>query len=187
MRLLILFGPPAVGKTTVGKCLEKQTDFELFHNHMVMDGVMHIFGRGTPAEDRLSRELRAAIIGEAADSKINLIFTYVWNFSRDKGKQNINAYKQLYESRGGQVYFAELTAPQAVRAERAGRPERHRIKAHAPTAADVASEDATKFQSPTPFYYPTNYLQVDASRQTPDEIAAKITAWLEAKSQTTAE
>src|SRR5688500_8223965 len=107
MNLLILFGPPAVGKLTVGKLLERQTGFTLFHNHAIMDDIMHIFGRGTPSEDRLSRVIRENVIQEAAEAQIDLIFTYVWNFSKDKGKQNIDSYKQHYESRGGKVYFVE--------------------------------------------------------------------------------
>lgn len=66
MKLIIIFGPPAVGKTTVGKILEQKTDFKLFHNHMVMDGVMHLFGVGSPSEDKLSRLIRENIIKEAA-------------------------------------------------------------------------------------------------------------------------
>lgn len=181
MRLLILFGPPAVGKMTIGNLIEEQTDFKLFHNHMIMDGVMHIFGRNTPAEDRLSREFRSRVIEEAAVSDIDLIFTYVWNFSRDQGKRNIDLYKQLYESHGGNVYFVELTAPLDIRSVRAASPERHRVKAHAPTAADVASEDTTKFLSPSPFYYPDIYLQVDAAHKTPAEITAEIKDWLSTK------
>lgn len=178
MKLLIIFGPPAVGKLTVGKLIEAQTDYKLFHNHAVIDGIMHIFGRGTPAEDRLSRIVRESVIKEAADSGINLVFTYVWNFSRDKGRHNIDAYKALYESRGGEVLFVELVAPAAVRAERAGDPARHRIKPSAPTPEDVTAEgDSPKFKSPAPFYYPDVYLQIDTANKTPNEIAAQIIDW----------
>jgi hypothetical protein len=180
MKLLILFGPPAVGKMTVGKILEEQAGFKLFHNHAIMDGIMHIFGRGSLAEDRLSRGIREQVIKQAADSNIDLIFTYVWNFSRDKGKQNIDAYKQLYESRGGEVYFVELVAPQSIRAARANDPERYRIKAYAPTSAEIAQTEQTqKFQSPSPFYYPEQYMQIDTSKKQPSIIASEIIAWLD--------
>jgi hypothetical protein len=35
LALAIIFGPPAVGKMTVGLELERLTGFRLFHNHMV--------------------------------------------------------------------------------------------------------------------------------------------------------
>ena len=177
MKLLIIFGAPAVGKLTVGKLVEEQTDFKLFHNHAIMDGVMHIFGRGTQAEDRLSRLIREQIIDEAANSGVNLIFTYMWNFSREKGKHNIDAYKQLYESRGGTVCFVELVASSEVRAERATDPERYRLKANAPTSEVIANEDQNKFQSPSPFFYPNAYLKIDTSDKQPAQIATEIIDW----------
>jgi replication-associated recombination protein RarA len=41
--LLLLFGPPAVGKTTVGQELEQLTGFRLFHIHQVIDLVTQYF------------------------------------------------------------------------------------------------------------------------------------------------
>ena len=37
MTLIILTGPQAVGKMTVGQQLETLTDLTLFHNHMTID------------------------------------------------------------------------------------------------------------------------------------------------------
>ncbi len=179
MKLLILFGPPAVGKTTIGKLLESQTDFKLFHNHMVMDGIMHIFGVGTPSEDKLSKLVRTQIITEAAEAGIDLVFTYVWNFGKEKGKTNIDLYKKIYEDRGGEVLFVELTAPLDARVIRASHPGRKRLKAHAPDAKRVAYlESALDFTSPKPFYYPDAYISVDTTDKEPEVIAAEIIARL---------
>lgn len=175
MKLLILFGPPAVGKTTIGTLLEEQSSFKLFHNHMVMDGVMQLFGVGTPSEDRLSRVLRTLIITEAAEAGLDLIFTYVWNFAKEKGKANIDTYKDIYESRGGQVQFVELVAPLADRIERAKSPERFVQKQHAPDSARVEKlESLCNFTSPMPFYYPGLYSRVDTTNKEPAAIAEAI-------------
>lgn len=37
MKFIILFGPQAVGKMTVGQSLVAKTNFKLFHNHMSID------------------------------------------------------------------------------------------------------------------------------------------------------
>ncbi|MDF2884003.1 MAG: hypothetical protein K0R54_4569 [Clostridiaceae bacterium] len=37
MKLIIIFGPHAVGKMTVGQELSKITNLKLFHNHMTID------------------------------------------------------------------------------------------------------------------------------------------------------
>ena len=175
MKLLILFGPPAVGKTTVGQIVESKTDYKLFHNHMVMDGVMHIFGVGTPSEDRLSKSIRSLIITEAARANVNLIFTYVWNFDNPKGKQNIDTYKQIYEQHGGDVQFIELTASLNMRMDRAAHPDRHSQKAHAPDSQRVADLNiALNTTSVSPFYYPDHYTQIDTTDQAPAQVAAKI-------------
>lgn len=179
MKLLILFGAPAVGKATVGKIIESKTDFKLFHNHMVMDGIMHIFGVGTPAEDRLSKHIRTQIISEAAASDIDLILTYVWNFGLDKGKVNIDAYKAIYESRGGDVLFVELTAPLNIRIERAAHPDRQQLKAHAPSPERVAQlENVLETTSPTPFFYPNAYVQIDTANKSAEQIAEEVIAVL---------
>jgi shikimate kinase len=43
MKLVLLFGPQAVGKMTVGHELEKVTELKLFHNHMTIDLVTKFF------------------------------------------------------------------------------------------------------------------------------------------------
>jgi len=178
MKLLILFGPPAVGKTTIGKIIEQNTDFKLFHNHMVMDGVMHLFGVGTPSEDKLSRLIRENIIKEAAENKINLIFTYVWNFAKEKGKTNIDAYKKIYEDNGGQVIFAELVAPLESRIKRADHPLRNKEKFYAPNKERVvALEETHNFKSPEPFFY-QNYIKIDTENKTPENIAQELIEYL---------
>ena len=45
MDLIVLIGSGAVGKMTVGQELMKITDFRLFHNHMMIEPVIEIFGR----------------------------------------------------------------------------------------------------------------------------------------------
>ncbi len=43
MTLVIIFGPPAVGKMTVGLELQRITGFRLFHNHMTADPLLRLF------------------------------------------------------------------------------------------------------------------------------------------------
>ena len=37
MKLVLIFGPQAVGKMTVGQELAKKTGLKLFHNHMTIE------------------------------------------------------------------------------------------------------------------------------------------------------
>ncbi|AJH17331.1 Uncharacterized protein BWINRA5_03282 [Bacillus mycoides] len=47
MKFILIFGPQAVGKMTVGHELEKITDLKLFHNHMTIDFVSSFFDYST--------------------------------------------------------------------------------------------------------------------------------------------
>ena len=174
MKLLIIIGPPAVGKATVGRIVAENTNFKLFHNHMVMDGIIELFGVGTPSEDRLSKLIRAEVIKEAAESGLDLIFTYAWNFGSEKGKNNIDYFKELYESRGGEVTFVELTAPLETRIERAETPHRKKTKAHAPDAKRVAYLNSIfDYKSPEPFYF-ENYSHIDTTGKTAQDVASEV-------------
>lgn len=43
MKFVLIFGPQAVGKMTVGYELEKVSDLKLFHNHMTIELVNPFF------------------------------------------------------------------------------------------------------------------------------------------------
>lgn len=47
MKLVVLYGPPAVGKLTVGQQLSSLTGFRLFHNHLVVDTLLALFPFGS--------------------------------------------------------------------------------------------------------------------------------------------
>ncbi len=46
MNFVVILGPPAVGKTTVGYELAKRTDMKVFHNHMTIDPILEFFPFG---------------------------------------------------------------------------------------------------------------------------------------------
>ena len=45
MKLVLIIGAGAVGKMTVGQELMKITNLRLFHNHMMIEPVLEIFGK----------------------------------------------------------------------------------------------------------------------------------------------
>lgn len=79
MKFVIIFGPQAVGKMTVGQELARKTGMKLFHNHMTIDLVSNFFSCSSPAGKRLVNLFRKEIFEEAAKSDLaGLIFTFVW-------------------------------------------------------------------------------------------------------------
>ena len=117
--LLVLVGPPAVGKMTVGHALAERTGLRLFHNHHTIDLVLRFFPYGTPPFQRLVGEFRRRILGEVAASDLpGMIFTYVWAFDDPRDAQAVEAYARPFRARGGRVVFVELAATQEERLRR---------------------------------------------------------------------
>lgn len=110
--LVIIIGPHAVGKMTVGQELAKITDLRLFHNHMSIELTRKLFA---PNEKEEFQELNHAIRQKVFDifSKRNLpglIFTYMCAFDVI---DNINYIENLitqFESNGADCYVVELSA-----------------------------------------------------------------------------
>ena len=111
MNLIILFGPPAVGKMTVGQELAKLTGYKLLHNHMTIDLVTEFFDFGTPQFGRLVPAFRQMLVAEAAASDLlGLIFTFVWAFDEPNDKLFLDGLRDSATEHGGSTYYAELEA-----------------------------------------------------------------------------
>lgn len=134
MKFILIFGPQAVGKMTVGHELEKITDLKLFHNHMTIELLHPLFGFG-PETWRLSDLFRTEIFEAVSKSHLyGLIFTYVWAFDQQSDWDFVNKICNIFESKGADVYFVELEADLKERLERNSTP--HRLE-HKPTKRNI--------------------------------------------------
>lgn len=179
-RLIFLFGPPAVGKMTVGQALASQTGLKLLHNHMTIELLLPIFDHGMPQFNRLVQEFRTRIVEEIAQSDLpGLIFTFVWDLDHPGDKALIDGYAEIFRREGGEVYFVELQAPLDVRLERNRTP--HRI-AHKPSKADLQASEARllsneqghRMNSDGDFFYSDRYLKLENKDLSPEVAAARI-------------
>lgn len=139
MKFVMLFGPQAVGKMTVGQELEKQTGMKLLHNHMTID-LLHPYFGFTEEMWRLNGLFREEIFKSAANSELEgLIFTYLWAFDQEGDWAFVEKTKAIFESAGVPVYFVELEAEMEERLKR-NRTE-NRL-AHKPTKRNTAESEA---------------------------------------------
>lgn len=119
MKLIIIFGPHAVGKMTVGQELAKITNFKLFHNHMTIDVVSDLFENMPSERNRLINLFRKEIFEAYSKSdEYGMIFTYMWAFDRKEDWEYIDYVENLFSSRGADIYFVELEADYDLRIER---------------------------------------------------------------------
>jgi len=109
MHLVVIFGPPAVGKMTVGMELSRLTGYRLFHNHMSVEPIKDVFDYGTPSFGRLVGEIRRRVVEEAVVADLpGLVMTFVWGLDLE---EDARFMEQLLEAVAGHpVDFVELAA-----------------------------------------------------------------------------
>ena len=127
MKLLFMIGNSSVGKMSVGQELCKITQFRLFHNHMMIEPVLEIFGsfRGD-----IIQKLRHIIFEEFAKTEnYGLIFTFMWAFDMPSDWDYLESVKSIFNLTEEDIYYVELIAPQSVRLERNATENRLKHKA----------------------------------------------------------
>ena len=119
MNFVVIFGPPAVGKMTVGYELAKVTGMKVFHNHMTIDLVLEFFPYWHEKFGVLVSEFRQRIFEEVATSDLpGMVFTYVWALDQPDDKEQVDSYCEIFKHNGADVYFVELEADLDDRIER---------------------------------------------------------------------
>jgi len=140
VQLVVVFGPPAVGKMTVGREICARTGFRLFHNHLTIEPFLGIFPFGSPSFNRLSVELRRRVVEEAIEAGLpGLVFTFVWGLELVADREFLEGYVDLVHGAGGRVSFVELAATLEERVARNN--TEHRL-AEKPSKRDRAFNDA---------------------------------------------
>jgi hypothetical protein len=180
MKFVLIFGPQAVGKMTVGHELEKITELKLFHNHMTIELVNPFFDYGTREGKRLVGLFRQEIFEAMAKSdQYGLIFTYVWAFNMKEDWEYVDKVCRIFESKGGTVYFVELEAALDERLERNKSP--HRLE-HKPTKRKlqwseqnlVKSLDQYRLNSIEGEIERENYIRINNTNISANEVAQHI-------------
>ncbi len=185
MNLIVIIGSGAVGKMTVGQELMKITDYRLFHNHMMIEPVLEIFGKFNGG---LVTKLREDIIEEFLNTDYEgMIFTYMWAFDMQSDWDYIKGIAEKFEKTGGTVYYVELVADREVRIER--NKSENRLKNKASKRDIITSEDRmireeTRYrvvsnEGEIPF---ENYIKIDNTNIEPDVVAKMIKERFDLKS-----
>ena len=172
MKLVIISGSGAVGKMTVGQELMKITDLKLFHNHMMIEPVLDIFGgfRGDVVQ-----RLREIIFEEFTKSDAKgMIFTFMWAFDMPSDLEYILDVASKFD----EVYCVELVADLAERLKRNRSENRLKNKA---SKRDVAVSEQRLLREENhrlvsrdgeiPF---KNFIRIDNTNLAPHEVARMI-------------
>lgn len=184
--LVVLFGPPAVGKMTVGRAVCDRSDFRLFHNHHTIEPLHEIFGQASPAFRILNGEFRRRVIEEAAANDVRLVLTSVWNLAGEGDAVWFRSLVAPYVDRGLPVRFVELYADLDTRLARndgadrlAAKPSKRDLEA---STAHLREREAAFTMNTTPgtslpgdrVLADFPHLRLDTTHLTPAEAAARI-------------
>ena len=125
MKLILLYGPPAVGKLTVAKELQRLTGYTLLHNHQVSDLVLSVFDRGTPAAADLNHQIRLTAYRAASLQNIpGMISTVNYRYNiKDQIHNAIRDYMSIdgVDTFAVRLYCApEILEQRVVSTERIG-------------------------------------------------------------------
>ena len=182
MRLVVIFGPAAVGKMAVGLELQRLTGLRLFHNHMSADLALQFFPFGTPQFSRLVSMFRKRVFEEVAASELpGLIFTYVWALDDPRDKASVEGLVRIFTDRSANVSYVELAATQEERLRRNETPlrlaEKHPKRDLARSRALLLEHDAKyRLNSNGDFFYPDQHIKVDNTHLEPREVAERVIA-----------
>lgn len=193
MQLLVIFGPPAVGKMTVGRAIAVRSGFRLFHNHASMEPVLEVFDYGTPPFRRVLESFRRQVVEEAAASGTDLVLTFMWGLDLDAEVEEMQRQIQPYVDAGATISFVELAADLDTRLAR-NRTELRLTEKR--SKRDLEWSEANLLAMEEQFVMNTpaqrgekelpgqallarhRHLRLDNSALSPEEAAGKILTWL---------
>ncbi|MFZ5954591.1 MAG: AAA family ATPase [Candidatus Dependentiae bacterium] len=179
-KFIIILGPPAVGKMTVGHELAKKTDLKVFHNHLIIDALLPLFDFESESYKKLVKEFRTRIFEEAIRSKLTgIIFTYVVAYNRPSGMQQLNEWISLFKENDFDVNIVELHASIEERLRRNETPHRLSHK-HSKRDIDISrhillkNEKEWDMEPKEGIFGDIPYLKLNTNELNPEETAQII-------------
>jgi hypothetical protein len=170
MRLIFIYGLPATGKLTVAQELASLTGYKLFHNHLVVDLLLSVFGFGSAPFVELREEIWLSVFDQACRSRLpGLIFSFAPE--RTVRPQFIGEALSVVSRAGGEIDFIELTCPLPELKARIDSPSRLQYGKLSDLSLFEQLYADGVFQSS---HMPKARLTLDTSLCTPAQAAARI-------------
>lgn len=178
--LIVICGPQAVGKMTVAECLRDRIRYNLMVNHDSIEVSDRIFGFDTPAMREFNESFRKKAFELAVKHGVDMIFTYVCDFSDPDDFGYLVRLHDLFMGNGGRFFFVELSASLDERLRRNETPHRMERK---PSKKDVEwsrrdilrSAEIHKLNTDDSERLFENHLKIDNTYLSPDQVTDLIT------------
>lgn len=186
---VIILGPHAVGKMTVGQELSRMTGLRLFHNHMSIELARKLFAPNETEEfNSLNRAIRQKVFDIFAKGNLpGLIFTYLCAFDMQDQINYLMGIIELFRSNGAKCCVVELSADFDVRLIR-NKSENRLL--HKESKRDFAWSEAEMRETSQKYRLNSyegeklpfqNYMKIDNTNLAPGEVAQMIITRFEIK------
>jgi hypothetical protein len=170
MKLIFIYGLPAVGKLTVARELATGTGFKLFHNHLVVDLLLSVFNFGAPEFVELREKIWHSVLAQWARSGTpGLIFTFTPEAT--VRPSFVPELLEMLAREEAEVDLVELTCPLEELRRRLDSPSRHQHQKLTSVALFEQLQAGGTFE---PFPMPKPKLSLDTGRQSPAGTARQI-------------
>lgn len=184
MKLILLFGPQAVGKMTIGEHISEKLELPLLHNHVTLDVIWPYIGWNKKTFE-LSDQLRLGMfdyISTEPDHQ-GLIFTFVWAFNQEGDWEFVEKIKAIFNQAHQELYYIELAASLDERLRRNETENRLQKK---PSKRDIAysnnelltAAENHRLNSLPGEIKETNYLKLDITDLSPEDSSQQIVQWI---------
>ncbi|MCL2301126.1 MAG: AAA family ATPase [Firmicutes bacterium] len=182
MKFVLIVGPQAVGKMTVGQALAARTGLKLFHNHETIELVRPLLSLDRAEGWALVMELRESVFRHFARSgQAGMIYTGVWAFDEPEDRAYFEGIFALWREAcpAVEIFIVELEADLETRLAR-NRTENRLL--HKPSKRDFEWSDADVRGSAEKYRLNSlpgeitepNYLRLDNTHLSAEEAAQAI-------------
>lgn len=174
-QFVMLYGPPAVGKLTVGKALANRLSACLFHNHLTYDLAMELLGAdsGFDARRQFACKLRLHALALLFKSDSRAIIT-TFCYGGPEDDWYIDALKTLCADHLVTPHFVQLTAQRRQLLDRVENIDRRAFgKVNSSSELSVILQQCAY----TLAIRADHHLCLDTSMLLPDDAALAIVTW----------
>jgi hypothetical protein len=169
MFCVFIYGPPASGKLTVAKEVQRLTGLPLYHNHLAVDAALSLFPFGSDGFVKLREGMWLSAFRESAAAKQPFIFTFAPEASVRRSM--IDEFVSAIENVGGETLFFALTCAEAEIEQRIETTERSKF--HKLNSVEMYRQllASGAFSFPP---MPPPVLSIATDKLTPTEVATMI-------------
>ncbi len=183
-KVIIIIGPPAVGKYTIGNMLSKKCNYRFLHEHQILDIASALFGESSMERTTYYFKLRLDIFYDFIKyNKTNqsIVTTFVHLFDYDYYNNFIISFLNIFKKNNYDIYVVELSASYQERIKRntnedrlKAKPSKQNLEASIKKLNTIEEESRTNSIESDTLFIDYHHSIIDTEFLSQNEIVDKI-------------